>query len=166
MSILPQQLLASTLLSLMAFTGAMADEVPGKSHPCTAIVEAAARLSCYDAAFPPAANARSLTVDVQAERERALREFGLNKAQLRVDDPDRMREISPERIQATVVRVGFRSTGERVVTLDNGQVWMLTEVTSKGSLKSGDVIAVRKGALNGYMLLTSKRIPLRARRIQ
>ena len=162
----PQKILASTLLSLMAFSGALAAEPPDISHSCTAIIEPAARLACYDAAFPPVASARSFAVDVQAERERALREFGLNKAQLRVDEPDRMREISPDRIEATVVRVGSRSTGERVVTLDNGQVWLLTEDTMKGSLKSGDVVAIRKGALGSFMLLTSKRIPLRTRRIQ
>lgn len=160
-----QQIVASTVLSLV-LTGATAAESSVKSHPCSSVTDPTERLACYDADSPPAAGARSGTIDLQAEREKALRAFGLNKAQLRVREPDRMRATSPDKIQATVAHVGFRPTGERVVTLDSGQVWLLTEVTLKGSLKSGDAIVIREGALGSYMLLTSKRIPLRARRIQ
>ena len=161
-----QQLFASTVLSLVMFTGATAAESSAKSHPCATVTDPTERLACYDADFPPAAGARSWAVDRQAEKEKALQEFGLNKAQLRVREPDRMRETSPDQIQATVARVGSRPTGERVVTLENGQVWLLTEATSKGSLKSGDQVVIREAAMGSYMLLTSRRIPLRARRIQ
>ncbi len=142
---------------------AFAAEPAGQSHACATVVDPTDRLICYDAAFPPAADTRSET---EAERLKALRDFGLQKMQLRSREPARMREIAPDRIEATVASVGSRPTGQRVVTLDSGQVWLLTEVTSKGHLTSGDRVVIREAALGTYMLLTPRRIPLRARRIQ
>lgn len=157
---------ASIVLYLIITTCAVAAESSAQSHRCATVTEATERLACYDGAFPPPADARSSAVDIQSERDRALREFGLNKVQLRVREPERMRDVSPDRIEATVARVGSRPTGERVVTLDSGQVWLLTEVTSKGYLKSGDRVAIREAAMGTYMLVTPTRIALRARRIQ
>ena len=157
--------LASVVLTLAMTTGATAAVPSAQAHGCTTVTDPAARLACYDAAFPPAAGARP-GVDTPAAREKALRDFGLNKGQLQVRDPERMREVTPEQIEATITRVVSRPTGERIVTLDGGQVWLLTEVTSKGHLKIGDRVVVRTAALGSYMLLTPRRVPLRARRIQ
>lgn len=157
MSIPLLHVFASVVLSLTVTAGATAAE--SSAHPCTTVTDPTERLACYDAAFPPAA-------DAQSERDKALREFGLNKAQLRVRDAEHKRDVWPNRIEATVARVSSRATGERVVTLDSGQVWLLTEVTSRGHLTSGDRVVIREAALGTYMLLTPKRVPLRARRIQ
>jgi len=157
---------AASIALFCAMTTCVAAQAPATSHPCVAVIEASERLACYDAAFPPAANARGTAADMAAERDRTLREFGLNKVQLRVREPERMRVIAPDRIEATVARVGSRSTGERIVTLDNGQVWLLTEVTMKGQLRSGDRVTIRQAALGTYMLLTPKKIALRAKRTQ
>ncbi|MES2858394.1 MAG: hypothetical protein V4704_04355 [Pseudomonadota bacterium] len=162
MSIPMLQVLASIVMTLA--TSTLATAAP-QSHPCASVMDPAARLACYDKAFPPAADARS-GVDIQAEKEQALRDFGLNKAQLRVRDPDRMREVAPDQIEAAVTRIVSRATGERVVTLDSGQVWLLTEVTSRGYLKVADRVVVRAAALGSFMLVTPKGVPLRARRIQ
>lgn len=156
---------ASIVLSMVMITSATAAEPSAKSHPCTTVADPAERLACYDAAFPPATGARSGAVDVEAERAKALREFGLNKVQLRVREPEGMRDVSPDRIQAKVARVTYRATGERLVALDSGQVWLLTEVTSKGQLRVGDPIVIRTAALGTYMLVTPGRVSLRARRI-
>ena len=146
-------------------TGATGAESSIKSHPCATVTDPSERLACYDAAFPPATDTRSGAVDLESERTKALREFGLNKVQLRVREPERMRDVSPDRIEAKVARVGYRPTGERVVTLDSGQVWLLTEVTFKGHLRVGDPVVIRTAALGSYMLVTPGRVPLRARRI-
>lgn len=151
------------MVVLMAMTPhAFAAEPAGQSHPCATVVDPAERLICYDAAFPPGAETRSQT---EAQRLKALRDFGLRKVQVRSNEPERMRDIDPDRIEATVVGVSNRSTGERVVTLDSGQIWLLTEVTSKGHLKSGDRVVIRQAALSSYMLMTPSRVSLRARRI-
>jgi hypothetical protein len=134
------------------------------SHPCASVVEPADRLECYDKAFPPAEGVRTTALDREARRQEALRDFGLSKVQKAERDPDQY-EAGPERIEATVAKVTYRATGERVVTLDNGQVWLLTEVTDKGWLKAGDRITMKTAALGTFMLDTG-RILLRARRLQ
>ena len=131
-------------------------------HACASISGTAERLACYDAAFPPIANA----VDAASVRQRAVEDFGLNKAQLRDRDPERMGVATPERIEATIARMTERATGQRVLTLDSGQVWLLTEVTIKGQLRVGDRVTIREAALGSHMLLTPMKVALRARRIQ
>lgn len=132
------------------------------THACASVTAASERLACYDAAFPPVAG----FVDMASEKERALNDFGLNKAQLRGRDPDRMKVVAPNRIEGEIARLSERSTGERVVTLKNGQIWLLTEVTMKGPLKIGDQVTIREAAMGSHMLLTPKNVALRARRIQ
>jgi hypothetical protein len=135
-------------------------------HPCANVVVAQERLACYDAAFPPVAGARSELQDLAAQREAALRDFGLDKTQLRESEPERMEVLAPGRIQAKIVHVRENGDGRRTVTLDNEQVWLLTEATSRGWLDSGDAITVREAALGSYMLLTPRGIALRARRLR
>ena len=132
------------------------------THACAAITAASERLACYDAAFPPVPEA----VDLASEKERALKDFGLNKSQLRERDPDRMSVLAPDRIEGSVARVSVRPTGERVITLESGQIWLLTEVTMKGPLRTGDRVTIREATLGSHMLLTPNNIALRARRIQ
>ena len=132
------------------------------THACAAITAASERLACYDAAFPPVPEA----VDLASEKERALKDFGLNKSQLRERDPDRMSVLAPDRIEGSVARVSVRPTGERVITLESGQIWLLTEVTMKGPLRIGDRVTIREATLGSHMLLTRNNIALRARRIQ
>lgn len=148
-------------LSLATSTAFAAD----KSHDCSRLADPTERLACYDTAFPPAAGARG-PIDIEAERAKALREFGLNKVQLTARLPEPLRDLAPERIEAKVIRVTPRATGERVVALDNGQIWLLTEVTSKGRLKPGDPIVVRTAALATFMMVTPGRVALRAKRIK
>lgn len=135
----------------------------GQSHPCASVVDPADRLVCYDKTFPPAAGTLS---GAEALRQKALRDFGLHKTPARPDEPERMRDTAPDAIEGTIANLSRRSTGERVITLDNGQIWLLTEVTSKGRLKNGDRVVIRKAALGSHMLLTPARVALRARRIQ
>lgn len=156
---------ASAFLTVAIITTATAAVPATQSHPCAAVTDASERLACYDAAFPPAAGVRS-SVDIQAENQKALQDFGLNKVQLRVRDPDRMREVEPDRIEGAIAHISTLATGERVVGLDSGQLWRLTEVTSKGRLAIGDQVVVRVAALGSYMLLTPKGVALRARRIK
>lgn len=150
------------LALLLAMSQAAAAAPQVTVNACAAVKGASNRLACYDAAFPPVAGA----VDMASERERALKEFGLNKAQLRERDPDRMSVLAPDRIEGSVARISVRSTGERVVTLDSGQVWLLTEVTMKGPLHISDRVMIREASLGSHMLLTPSKIALRARRIQ
>lgn len=137
---------------------------PQQSHACASVVEADARLACYDKAFPPAAGAQSETVDLEARRKQAVEDFGLDKQQLTERSPE-LRQIESDRMQATIEGVLERPGGQRVITLVNGQVWLLTEGTSRGRLKAGDQVTIRNAALGSYMLVTASGVALRARRL-
>lgn len=99
-----------------------------------------------------------------AETE-TVEDFGLSRSQLQAREPERT-STRIERIEATVTDVRQRSSGERVITLDNGQVWLQTEVTVRGPLKPGDVVAIRRGAFSSFQLITPGRVALRVRRIE
>jgi hypothetical protein len=155
--------LAAFASAIVAFALAGHDAA-AQSHKCATVVDPTERLACYDEAFPPAAGVRTATLDREARRQEALRDFGLSKVQKAERDPEQY-DVGPERIEATVTKVTYRHTGERVVTLDNGQIWMVTEVTEKGWFKAGDRVTVQTAMLGTFMLDTG-RILLRVRRIQ
>lgn len=148
----------------LLFAGAAAAG-PQQSHACASVLEADARLACYDKAFPPASGAGSDVLDLEAQRRKAVEEFGFNKQQLFERKPEQLRAAEPDRIQGTVEGVLERPGGERVITFENGQVWLLTEGTSRGRLKAGDKVTVRTAALGSYMLVTPSGIALRAKRL-
>lgn len=153
---------AITALAL-AMSGAT---VAAESHPCASVVDPAERLACYDAAFPPADNVRIGTETAEAQRARALQEFGLSGVQKQAREPKQVRDLRPDRIEATITSIFSNPTGERIVNLDNGQLWLLPEVTSKGRLAKGDLVVIRTAAMGTYMLVTPSRIALRAKRLQ
>lgn len=150
------------LIPVLAF----AAEPSRASHPCAGLSDSEKRLACYDAAFPPVVDAAAEAAARQAAQEKARQEFGLNLVQLREREPERFRDEMPDRIEAKVSRVSQRPSGERVVTLDNGQVWLLTEATSKGPLSAGNSVSIKAGAMGNFLLITPARASLRARRIQ
>lgn len=154
-------LFAAALVVLGLVPIATATASGPQSHACAGVSPPSERLACYDAAFPPLSDPQALA---QA-KEKAVAEFGLSDDQLRERDPARARDLEPSRIEATVSVLGQRADGARVVTLDNGQVWVLTTVTSKGPLNVGDRVTVRAAALGTYMLVTPGGVPLRVRRM-
>ena len=137
-----------------------------ESHPCAGVVDPTERLDCYDAAFPPSADARIGTETLEAKRARALQEFGLSGIQQRAREPDQVRDARPDRIEGTIKSIYSSAHGERIISLDNGQLWMLAEVTSKGYLVDGDHVVIRTAAMGSFMLVTPSHIALRAKRIQ
>lgn len=136
-----------------------------ESHPCASVVDPNERLACYDEAFPPAVNARAAETS-EAKRARQLQEFGLSGVQQRARETEQEREARPDQIEAKISTIYSSSTGERIVTLENGQLWMLTEVSTKGYLRIGDTVVIRKAAMGSFMLVTPGKIALRAKRIQ
>lgn len=142
--------------------GAPAQSAAPASTPAPAPASAAA--AAASAAASPAPAAAEAPAPVKAAPDAS--EFGLSEAQLRARDPERSRAAGPDQIEARVVGLDFRATGERVITLDNGQVWLQTEVTVRGPLKAGDTVRIRKAALSSFQLVTPGRVALRVRRLE
>ncbi|MDN5924451.1 MAG: hypothetical protein L0H70_05570, partial [Xanthomonadales bacterium] len=96
----------------------------------------------------------------------ALKNFGLSDTQAQTQAAAPKQSTTPDRIEASVVKVRVDANRRRVVTLDNGQVWLLTQSSHKGYIEPGDHILVRAAALSSFMLITKAGIPLRARRLR
>lgn len=134
-------------------------------HECRTITDATARLACYDAAFGKPEGAASGTAASVASA-RGPEEFGLTHAAIKARDPEKAKEILPESITGAVTEIGWRPTGEIVVTLDNGQIWVQLETDSKVRIKVGDTVRIKKGSLGSYLLVTPSRVATRARRLK
>ena len=173
-------------LGLLLAIGVAAAGAAEPTHPCAAVDNPAQRLACYDEVFPrpgaagverqaeaPVAEPtevpqprESPAAPESAEGSELVEEFGLTEAQLQARDPERPREPRVDRIEATVVGIRHRASGERLVTLDNGQVWLQTEITVRGHLAEGDQVVIRRAAFGSFQLVTPGRVALRVRRIE
>ena len=95
------------------------------SHPCAAILPPGERLQCYDQAFgAPAPEAQSV-----ATTEKARELFGLSGKETQARLPEQMRTPTVDEIESTITKVSIDGRGGRVLTLDNGQIWQITENT-------------------------------------
>lgn len=132
------------------------------SHPCAAILPPAERLACYDQAFgaPHAAEQDAASV------ERAKENFGLAAEEKleRIPEPLRLPDI--DQIEATITRLDTDARGGRVLYLDNDQIWRITENTSRGPMKVGDVVEIRKGAFGSHNLVTPHGVGLKTKRLR
>lgn len=155
-----------TLLGAALMTGAFASDPQGSTHPCAAMQDAADRLACYDKAFGRSAEVDEAPVAAAAAAARARQDFGLSEAEKRARAPDADKEVFPDQVEAVVASIGYRGTGEMIVTLDNGQVWVQAESVTNARLRAGDTVTVRKAALGSYQLLTPGRIAMRVRRVR
>lgn len=146
-------LLSCLALPVLAFA---AD--PG--HPCASVADPAARLACYDEAFPPAPEVREAAVD------QAREDFGLKREAPALANPGQpASELDPDRIESRVSKVVYHNGG-RTISLENGQSWRLTEATSRGHVNEGEVVVVRKGLMGNFMLVTAAGAGLRVRRVR
>ena len=150
-------LLSGIALLLCAAMPAAA-AVPPATHACALIVAPSERLDCYDRAFPP-------VHDEQTEASEQVRTFGLGPQHSVVRDKQALEAARTKNIASEVVLVGGNREGERVFTLNNGQVWRQTESRVLGLVRAGDAIHIRAGSFGTYLLITPGGVPLRVKRI-
>lgn len=142
----------------------------GEPRECVSVVEDAARLACYDAAFGRAGSrspgAALPAISAAEAAAQAKKDFGLSEADKRALDPERAGPMQPESITGNVTAVRKRPTGEWVVTLGNGQVWVQAESDTKAIIRVGDEVTVRKAALGSFVLVSANRVAMRVRRVK
>lgn len=127
---------------------------------CAAITDSVARLICYDAALKPApapvaapapapkaAPAPAPKVATAPAAEPAKRSmmgsvFGLL--------PKRQKQERPQ-LQATVVDIKVRPDGQ-IVTLDNDQVWMITEPQRDPFAEPDEAILIDPASLGSFLM--------------
>ena len=159
----PLLALCLALLGASLMSAAGASEPQGSKHPCAVVHEADDRLACYDQTFGRPAEVDEAPPVAAAA---AGQDFGLSEAEKRAKAPDPDKRLFPDQIEAAVAGIGYHGTGELIVTLDNGQVWVQAEPVTGARLRVGDKIIIRKAAMGSYQLLTPGRIAMRVRRVK
>jgi len=100
------------------------------------------------------------TVLKPAEDVSSMQEFGLSGSELArrrgAQENASEGQEEPDRLDAAVAALSSRPRGERIVTLDNGQVWV-QKTPQYISIKVGDQVTIRKGALRSYRLVAGGR---------
>lgn len=135
-------LFALALLAVIAHPTLAADgDLAARITACTHERDDARRLACFDRAAVP-----QQTFGVQGS------ELARNR-----DDGDARSEAPPKRISATVTAIGRRPRGERVFTLDNGQVWAQKDAGAYFPVKVGDPVAILAGTLGSFRLVLANR---------
>ena len=154
------------LATLAAIYSSQTHAVPAANgQQCAGIEASTERLACYDEAFPPRLDPAARAAALQAKREKAQREFGLNRLQVDSRQPEETRRMVTKQIQGKIADVFSNAVGERTVRLESGQVWRITDASSKGYLRVGDPVVIRSAALASFLLVTPGHVALRARRV-
>ncbi len=152
----------------LATPAALADDA-ARVLECAEVEDDERRLECYDrvaadddagaapettpsAAAPAAAtapgNARhpAPTEPVATAEDR----FGLD-AEREADD----REDEPDQISARITHIEARRHGERIFTLDNGQIWVEDSPNPSLRLDAGDTVTIKSGLFGSQRLYGS-----------
>jgi len=163
----------SALLAASALAQTSAPDDPANAlRACAAIDAPADRLACYDrvsgrnardsgpraAAAPAVAPAPTLPAPKAVPAPAPTGSFGLYAAEHPVPPP------AAASLTGRVQALGRSSLGRSTVTLDNGALWELDD--DDPLLAVGDVVTIRRAALQSFILETPTRRRHRARRLQ
>ena len=141
------------------------DDLFAKPATATAAAPAAAAVAPAAAAVAPAAPgvaSGQVAAPVVAPApaapsvEKQIEDFGLSpetaQAKKKVDKPAAPAPI--ESIESTIAGLQRRGTGELVLKLANGQVWLQGQADSRVHLKPGDRVTIKKALFGSYMLVS------------
>ncbi len=152
---------------------------------CSARPDDAERLACYDAAAA-AISAEAREIAARRDRERAAAAEARAAAEASAKDAAEAsaRQAQVERFGSEGFRIGGSEdrvnqlaarvqealtdgVGRAVLLLDNGQMWRQTEGFSVPTVRTGDEVEIRRGAMGGYLLTVMRirrTIPVRRMR--
>lgn len=167
---------------LMSGGWLMAQAQGGDLAECQDERSDAARLACYDRKMaesksesdaaersreetensaPPAAT--TPTSAEPASNAAQVDEFGMSA---RVRQEDESEDAELDEIRATIVDIDTRRYGQRVITLDNGQVWVEESARKSVRLEPGDEVRIKAGPLGSFKLFGVNRRSTRVDRIR
>lgn len=168
--------LVATLTTVLPVVEAAERVDANRIAACANEADDARRLACYDSAVkapapqeataassPPAtakpAAAPPSAPPVVVPKEEDFGLAGSAVAKQRRNEQERQ-ESKDEvgSISAQVTDISSRPLGERVVTLDNGQVWVQKNPDARFLVKVGDRVTIHAGMLGSYRLVNGKRM--------
>jgi hypothetical protein len=144
-----------------AVPGAEAEAKP--THACSLVRDRSERLDCYDAAFGKPTGEADARLEAAAPAT-AEANFGLTLEQIERRAPGGGAAKS-DRIASAVVALKRDRDGRFTVTLENGQVWVQSEIQSGATLAIGDPVTIRSAAMGSYLLVTPRGVATRVRRL-
>lgn len=109
---------------------------------------AAAAAGAAAAVAPAAATIAPAPAPVRSATE----QFGFHGEPPRPVVKEPAREAEVDSIDSVITQVTTRPTGELIIALENGQVWVQLETDSRVRLRPGDAVTIRKAALGSYKL--------------
>lgn len=132
-------------------------QVPEALRACVSQKEDAQRLSCYDREIARLDQqtqvATAAPTPVPAVATAPEKELGLRAPVARNEAQRR----KAEQLQGRITDISLRPHGERVVTLDNDQVWAEKAAEPLMRLKVGDEVTIKRGVLGSFLLVSSGR---------
>jgi hypothetical protein len=157
-----KSLLTTTLGSCLVLFAAQAStaDALGDVRGCMPIADDAERVACYDRALGRSSSAAAQAAE-PALNAAASDEFGLSEQARR----EREGVDLADSIEGTVAAVGRNTANRQVVTLQNGQVWVQAEVTTRVRLKAGDVVTIKRAAMGSYILGKPNHGSMRVKRL-
>jgi hypothetical protein len=167
-------LTALLIAGLMSAAAVQAQALSDAARACLKVTDDTQRLACFDreigrlvarggpaASAAPAAAAAAPPANVPAADSAA--DFGVKGSVVARKQDEAKPQI--DSLDAKVTSVSTRPHGERVVTLDNGQVWVELSAAAYFPVKAGDQISIQSGSLNSFRLQLKGRSTL-VRRVQ
>ncbi len=146
------------------------DDVARAARQCAGIQEDALRLTCFDRLFtravPVAAEAAAGAAASIPAVPAATKDFGLTDAQKQAREPGQAKKPELAEISAAATAVTRRKTGETLVTLDNGQVWLQSDPTTRLLVKAGDMVTISSASFGSYFMRANDRPPVRVKRVK
>ena len=143
---------------------------------CVGIDDAGARLACYDKVAGRNTAVSSKTSPIsQPSTYIATKNSTSNSGDQKIIDQNSKvaefgRNIKPsprpetiESIESTVTRTSSQGIGKVLLTLANGQHWVLSE--DDGRVIAGSVVIINRGALGSFNLVTKDRHNYRVKRV-
>ena len=140
------------IAALCWMPSAFAQMLTEEARACAAQSDDAHRLACYDReigrliAKEPHAAAVAPAKAPAPEASFGARGSEVARKQEQASPPQ------PGNLTAKIAKVDQRPRGERVMTLDNGQVWVERSAASFFPVKVGDQITIQAGTLGSYRL--------------
>ncbi len=146
------------LFAKPAAATAVAPVAPAAAPVAPAAAPAAPGVASGQVAAPAAAPVAA-PIPAAPSVEKQIEDFGLSpeaaQAKKKVDKPATpATPATIESIESTIAALQRRGTGELVLKLANGQVWLQGQADSRVYLKPGDRVTIKKALFGSYMLVS------------
>ena len=119
---------------------------------CAQIADSQARLICYDAVYPPKAAmaAPAMPPPTPVAAAPAVAKGGVSTLFGLLPKKDKPKKADTS-LHAVVTQVQMRAAGQ-LITLDNGQVWQLTEYQRDAFVKADEGVVIDPASLGSFLM--------------